>query len=47
MLTVGSLLVEWCTWDKADELDDELVKVEMPQFARYIEGQMIGASHNA
>ncbi len=44
VLTVGCLLVEWCNWDKADELDDDLVTLEMPQFARYIEGQMIGAN---
>lgn len=46
VLTVGSLLVEWCSWDRADELNEEIILVETPQFARFIEGQLIGVSNN-
>lgn len=40
VLTIGFLLVEWCNWDNADMIDDDKVLIEIPQYARYIEGQL-------
>ena len=40
VLTTGFLLVEWCNWDKAELIDDDKILVEIPQYTRYIEGQL-------
>ena len=39
VLVTGFLLVEWSNWDNADLIDDDQVLIEIPQYARYIEGQ--------
>jgi len=40
VLTTGFLLVEWCNWDKAELINDDKILVEIPQYARHIEGQL-------
>lgn len=40
VLVIGFLLVEWCNWDNADAIDDDKVLIEIPQYARYVEGQL-------
>jgi hypothetical protein len=45
VLTTGALLVEWCTWDQADKIDDEKVTVTIKDFGRYLESQLAGAAH--
>lgn len=45
VLTIGCILTEWCTWDKAEEIDEEKIMVELPQFTRYIEGQLLSGAH--
>tara|TARA_Y100000034_G_C6726197_1_gene321446 strand:+ start:60 stop:728 length:669 start_codon:yes stop_codon:yes gene_type:complete len=40
VLVTGFLLVEWCNWDNADLIDDDKVMIDIPQYVRYIEGQL-------
>jgi hypothetical protein len=40
VLVLGCLLVEWCNWDNVDNIDDDKVLIEIPQYARYIESQL-------
>lgn len=41
LTTSGFMLIEWCNWDKADLIDDDVVKIELPQSTRYIEGELL------
>ncbi len=47
VLTSGALLVEWCSWDSADKIKDDVVLREVTDYARYVEGQLIqgGIAH--
>jgi hypothetical protein len=40
-------LVEWCSWDSADKIKDDVVLREVTDYARYVEGQLIqgGIAH--
>ena len=40
VLVTGCLLIEWCNWDNADEIDDDKILVEVPKYTRYVEGQL-------
>jgi len=46
-LTVGALLSEWCSWDSAEKISEEIVTKEIRRYSRFIEGQLIqgGSSH--
>jgi len=46
VLIMGCLLVEWCSWDKADLIDDEKIAMEVPEYTRYIEGQLYTGGKN-
>ena len=37
---MGCLLIEWCNWDKADLIDEDKVSVTVPEYTRYISGQL-------
>ncbi len=46
MLTIGALCVDWCDWDLADEIDDEVQGLNMKIYSKYISGQLLdGALH--
>lgn len=48
LLTVGALCVEWCDWDSADEIDDEILGINMKLYAKYVSGQLLeGGKTNA
>ena len=40
VLISGFLLVEWCSWDSADMIDDEKVSIDMAEYSRYIENRL-------
>ena len=41
LLTIGALCVEWCDWDSADEIDDEIHSINMRMYAKYVSGQLL------
>jgi len=49
LLTIGALCVEWCDWDSADVIDDELHSLHIKMYAKYVSGQLLdgGRVNNA
>lgn len=41
ILTQGFVMAEWCSWDSADEIDEEKAVVNMKESSRYIEGGLL------
>tara|TARA_Y100001938_G_scaffold151048_1_gene245469 strand:- start:5672 stop:6346 length:675 start_codon:yes stop_codon:yes gene_type:complete len=40
VLISGFLLLEWCTWDSADMIDDDRIPIDIKEYSRYIESRL-------